>query len=129
MHILSQKNKLLDVLKYSLLIFMKYLLVTSRRVEPLHFDDSGYQKIDQVYSFVENSSFIEEPVLRLHCISPMARSIPSNPPMAMYVQYVATGRKSQEANYSEFHSNPLVVHRWNKPGHQWEWEIFGKKLN
>ena len=60
------------------------------------------------------------PVLRLDGISPMAMAIPPNPPVAMYGQYVATGRK----NYSEFHQWPSVDHWWKTPGHRWKLTIF-----
>ena len=44
------------------------------------------------------------PVLRLHGILSMAKAIPTNPPVAMYGQYAATGGKG----YSEFHQWPSV---------------------
>ena len=56
------------------------------------------------------------PVLRLHGISPMALTIPPNPQVAMYGQYVATGGKS----YSEFHQWPSVDHWCKTLGHRWK---------
>ena len=52
----------------------------------------------------------------------------TGPTDAHVVQYLATGAKSQEANYSEFLSWPLAVHRWKNPGHRWESEKFRKKI-
>ena len=51
----------------------------------------------------------------------MAMAIPPNPPVAMYVQHVATVRKG----YSEFHQWPSVVHWWKTSGHLWKLTIVG----
>ena len=55
------------------------------------------------------------------------RPIPPNLLIAMYAQYLATGGKSQDAKYSEFHSWQLAVQQCNNPGHRWESESFAIK--
>ena len=46
------------------------------------------------------------PILKLHCISPMLRSILLHSMMAMHALYLATSGKCQRAGYSDFHLWP-----------------------
>ena len=56
------------------------------------------------------SPHVLSPVLRLHWISPIARSIPQNPPMAVNGQYLATVVKVRR----QIIRNSIHGHWWSK---------------